>query len=184
MLYFLTGTKQCGKTSWLKGLIDEAAKIGGAQFIDGIITPAVFEGDEKVGIDVMLLPSQETLPLARIPEECRASGIVDGGTRVEKSGKRMKWQFDEGVVAQVNEHLSHITKENPSLGLLMIDEIGWLEFVDGSGYTEAMRILDERCYDEAIVVVRPELIDQAIERWALDVPYIINTELDPRGFLM
>lgn len=158
MLYLLTGNTQAGKTTWLEKLIMRAQEKDTP--LDGIITPAVFEDGEKTAIDCLLLPQHESLRLAW------QSSHFTNTEGVATTSLRMQWIFKDETIQAVNDHLAPITLSRPSEALLLIDELGWLEFNDGGGFTEAMRILDEGAYRDAIVVIRPALLEPAKKRWS------------------
>ena len=49
--------------------------------------------------------------------------------------------------------------------LLVVDELGPLEFVRGVGLMAGLAAVDEGRYAAAFVVVRPALVDEALRRW-------------------
>jgi nucleoside-triphosphatase THEP1 len=49
--------------------------------------------------------------------------------------------------------------------VLIIDELGYLEFEKNSGWTCAFDILEEGTYEVAIITVRVSLLPQALKRW-------------------
>ena len=49
--------------------------------------------------------------------------------------------------------------------LLLIDELGPLEFRGEGGFIAGFAAIDARHYRLAVVVVRPELLDAARQRW-------------------
>ena len=49
--------------------------------------------------------------------------------------------------------------------LLVVDELGPLEFARGVGLTEGLTAVDAGRYAVACVVVRPALVDEALRRW-------------------
>ena len=174
MLYLLTGESGCGKTLWLAQLVYYGMQQGVR--IDGLITPAVFEGDAKVGIDCILLPSEEEFHFAYLDRE--------EGDYASMLGQKMCWRFDQEAMERCNQHLSQYTPGNPSQTLFIIDELGWLEFAEDApgGFIEAMRILDQGCFQDAIAVVRPQLLEKAMERWAVQNPVVMQPGGDVRGF--
>lgn len=175
MLYLLTGESGSGKTLWLAELVYYGMQQGVG--IDGLITPAVFEDGTKVGIDCILLPTEEEFHFAYLDHE--------NGDCIPQNGQKMCWRFDQDAMERCNRHLSSITSENPSQTLFIIDELGWLEFAEApQGFTEAMRILDQQCFQDAIAVVRPQLLEKAMERWAQQNPVIMQPGGDVRGFFL
>jgi hypothetical protein len=55
-----------------------------------------------------------------------------------------------------------------SYDLIFIDELGLLEFQRGQGFIAAFTLLDEKCFRQAIVVIRPGLVHFARNRWKID----------------
>ena len=56
-------------------------------------------------------------------------------------------------------------RDLPPCDIVVIDELGPLEFIRGEGFEEGMRIVDDKRFHEMYVVVRPELVSQALKRW-------------------
>jgi nucleoside-triphosphatase len=71
------------------------------------------------------------------------------------------WQMDEGVLAWGNEIIMGLHDED----IIIIDEIGPLEFEKNLGFWSALEFLDESAYRTALVVVRPALLPVARKRW-------------------
>lgn len=158
MLFVLTGKSQTGKTSLLKKLIEEPLCI--KQFC-GVISPAVFEPDDsgvliKTGIDAWLLPSFEKFHLA---------SKVD--SQLNLGGKC--WNFDDVSIARINAHLNNIsTLDNLSNKCLVIDEIGPLELHENAGFYAGFSLLkNATLFSNAIVVVRPSLVEEFLDRFGL-----------------
>ena len=160
MLYLLTGDIQIGKTTWLKELIAQADEQGVE--LSGFISPAVFEDGRKTGIDVLLLPQKETLRFADV----KGIGKQFDESDVVKNKRPCMYAFHDSVIKAVNQHMSSIDPEHPAPGWLLIDELGFLEFSEQGGVLGAMRILDQGAYQNAIVVIRPSLLDDAQARWS------------------
>ncbi|MBQ6586650.1 MAG: hypothetical protein IJH83_07605 [Coriobacteriales bacterium] len=163
MLYLLTGGRQSGKTTWLKGLMTAARERG--LRLDGLVTPAVFEDDRKVAIDALLLPDGITLRLADWQKPVFTAG-ADAAAGEHRSATAMPWKFHAATVDAVNTHFAAYTPDAPAPGFLLVDELGWMEFNDNGGYVEAMRVLDQHAFaGDALAVIRPELLQAAVARW-------------------
>lgn len=145
----MTGVFQTGKTTWINTMLPQAFEQG--VDVQGVYTPAIFEGDTKTGIAATLLPSMEHFCLAtkRPFEDCD----------MEKG--KLGWIFDEQRIEQINAHLATCTDAQ----LLIIDELGPMEMLRNEGYTEGLALLDNRQVQNALLVVRPSLLDAARERW-------------------
>ncbi|MDR1089144.1 MAG: nucleoside-triphosphatase [Coriobacteriales bacterium] len=152
MLTLITGPFGSGKTTQLLRLYRLAQSRGVT--VAGVICPAVFEKQRKIGIDALLLPSEELLRLA---ERSSPNAAVRAGEQ------QTMWKFDTEVFTAVNQHLDSCVALLPEL--LIIDELGPQELLYGRGYTSALALLDRGLYADALVVVRPSLLDTALQRW-------------------
>jgi iron complex transport system ATP-binding protein len=153
-IILITGLSGAGKTSWCKRLVEIARDDG--YNVEGILSPGIFKADQKIGIGVMDLISGEEKQLAKLREEGRS----------EISTPR--WVFDPQVLEWANQAL-----ENGSGGdLLVIDEIGPLEFLRNKGLTAGLDRLDRGEYQVACVVVRSSLLQKALQRWPN--AYVVN----------
>jgi energy-coupling factor transporter ATP-binding protein EcfA2/nucleoside-triphosphatase THEP1 len=118
--------------------------------VAGVLCPARFDGDEKSGIDVLDLESgrQRHLATRRLPE-----GGADGA-----------WSFDQEAFAWANEALRKTPRE---CDLLVVDELGPLELLHDEGFTAAWHAIARGGHRLTVIVVRPELVDAALQRWPL-----------------
>ena len=155
MLLILTGDIRTGKTTWLEARVRELEAAGVTA--RGVTAPGVWRGDEKVGIENVLLPSRERVLLATPAE----SGCSRG----------MGWDFDAAALARVNAHFAGLAaaagENNLRPGLLVIDEIGPLELRRGDGLTAALALLDTgptSAWPHALVVVRSTHADELATR--------------------
>lgn len=144
----LTGPSGSGKTTLCRELAAKAA--GAGHQVAGIVSPARFEGRHKLGIDALDLRSGEVRPLARRP----AAGVDD---------RPPPWSFQEATLAWGDE----ILRNAVPCALLVVDELGPLEWRDGRGWPSGLAAVDSRAFEHALVVVRPSLIALATARWPL-----------------
>lgn len=156
-LILLSGESGAGKTRWCLELIEyaKAQKIP----VAGLVSPPVFEGNRKIGIDLVDLTSGKRRRLAVLRKE--------GALFSNKGPQTEDWQFDEEAIDwgnQVLDRLSNDLEGEPQL--LILDELGPLEFLHGKGLLNALRLIDQRHYTLACVVVRPGLLPMAQQRWA------------------
>ena len=152
-LLILTGNKGAGKTTWCLELIAEAYQ---RRFrVSGVVSPAVMDGGQKVGIDLMDAYTGERRRLALFREEGSPKN------RLEKGLSTMDWIFDPSVAAWGNQILKGLVASD----LLVVDELGPLEFLEGKGLTAGLKCIDDRRYQMACVVIRPRLLANAVERW-------------------
>ena len=82
----------------------------------------------------------------------------------------MHWTFDEQVLEWGNQ----VIKNSIPTDLLVVDEIGPLEMKWGRGWTNALEALDSRLYRQAILVMRPSLMNLAEERWQWGIKVLIE----------
>jgi nucleoside-triphosphatase THEP1 len=151
-LILVTGASGSGKTTWCEALVDQARQMGFRP--EGLLSPPVYEDGCKTGIDLLDLKSQARRRLAwqRSSEAAVQSGPATVG-----------WQFDPHVLAWGDRLLRELVGRHPDL--LVLDEIGPLELERGQGLQSGLRLIDERGYRLACVVVRPALLPVAGERW-------------------
>ena len=146
----VTGARGTGKSLWCAA-VAEAARARGLR-VAGVSSPAVIEGGRKTAIDLVDLGTGQRRRLAEVR---RAD---EPGTATQR------WRFAEPALAWGNEVL-RAAAEGPGVDLLLVDELGPLEFVRGEGFTDGLMALDARRYAVALVVVRPALVDEALRRW-------------------
>jgi nucleoside-triphosphatase THEP1 len=166
----ITGEIESGKTSLCQEIITLANELGINS--TGLISPGFFEGDEKIAIDAEDLSSGERRRLA----------VLKTAESSEVSTKR--WSFDPETVCWGNQVLSASTP----CDLLIVDELGPLEFNQAKGWISAFEVIENKDYQAAILVIRPSLVQQASRRWEINqildlsgsgpFPYSIKELLD------
>jgi nucleoside-triphosphatase THEP1 len=145
--FIVTGEQGSGKTTFCQALIRQAQKVGWQ--IAGVLSPPVFKGDEKVGIDIVDLSTSQRKGLANLREE--------GGD----GPQTIRWAFNGDVLAWGNDVLGNV----PSCDLLIVDELGPLEFEREEGWLNGFCAVDTGEYKFAVIVVRPQLVEGALEKW-------------------
>jgi nucleoside-triphosphatase THEP1 len=151
-LLLLSGESGVGKTAWCTQLIYEAGSSGIS--LVGIISPAVFENGIKTGIDLVMLHTGERRRLAGRRND-HSSAQLPG------SPITLDWFFDPWVLEWGNRHLSKLPKGD----LLILDELGPLEFTKNAGLTAGLVLIDSCRFRLMCVVVRPALLAMAQSRW-------------------
>jgi nucleoside-triphosphatase THEP1 len=154
-LILITGSSGSGKTTWCEALVDQAHQMGISAV--GLLSPPVYAGDRKIGIDLLDLETQERRRLAwlRTSQEPTPAGPAT-----------IDWQFDPQVLAWGDNRLRQTDANQKALqNLLILDELGPLEFVRGQGWQSGLRMIDGRGFWLACVVVRPALLPVALARW-------------------
>lgn len=154
-LVLVTGRSGCGKTAWCLELVQQAQLAGASPL--GVVSPGVFVDGHKVGIDLLEIHTGKRRHLARRRSEATAKGGSGPHTRA--------WQFDGGVLDWANRSLDNLAAGD----LLIIDELGPLEFLENQGLVSGLKLVDERRYRMACVTVRPLLLATAQERWPWSV---------------
>lgn len=146
--YLLSGARQIGKTTLLFKLIDRAGNLG----IDvrGVISPAVFENGQKVGIDLL---DVRTKQLSRLADLNPSNPTSDSVT--------VHWIFHPEVLAFGNT----IFVRSVPCDLLMVDELGPIELERGQGWQNGLQAIHSEKYHTAVIVIRPELVENALNRW-------------------
>lgn len=145
LLFLITGSRGAGKTTFCNALVQAAR--GAGWKVSGVISQAVYEGNQRIAIDAEALHTGEKRRLATRSDQPAP------GTRY--------WQFDEAVIAWCNQ----VFQASIPTDLLMVDELGPLEFEDGIGWQAALQAIDSRQYAIGMVVVRAELIGIGLMRW-------------------
>jgi nucleoside-triphosphatase len=146
-LVILTGQRGSGKTALCSLLVDKGRKAGWQ--VKGLMTPAVFEAEQKTAIDALDLHSRQRRLLARVRQ--------DGDTGIQT----MSWTFDP----QALEWGSRVLRESVPCDLLVVDELGPLELLRSQGWTAGLDVLDNGEYKLGVVVIRSELLEIARRRW-------------------
>jgi len=146
-IILLSGESGLGKTTLCLKLLEMLKDI--PLIVNGVVCPPLYEGSIKSGIEVLILKSNEKRQLARL-NKGENNGLF---TR--------KWLFDETVTSWGNQELAKATP----CDVLVIDELGPLEFERDSGFLNAFTAINSRDYRSALVVIRPSLLAKAIEHW-------------------
>lgn len=146
-LILVTGLSGAGKSTWCLKLAEMAEQQG--LTVSGVLSPGIYRGDRKVGIGVRDLFSGEKHQLARLRDDEDAELATP------------RWTFDPETMAWANTALDN----SPKADLLIIDELGPLEFLRGEGLTAGLTRIDAGDYRVACVVVRSSLLPKALQRW-------------------
>ena len=147
-IFFISGERDVGKSHFCAEIV-KAGKRAGFD-VAGIISPAVYGDVGRLRIDVQDVRSGERKALA-FTEAFTGEGPVTE-----------HWHFDSQALDWGNEIIS---KAVPC-DVLVIDEIGPLEFRLGKGWRAGITTLDSMDYWLGFAVIRPELIGEAMKRWS------------------
>ena len=172
VFWLLTGKKGSGKTSWCRELVAVARRAG--QSVCGLLSEPVFVAGRKVAIDLVDIASRERRRLAWLRARPCAGLLAAVAERavecaMQRDGLRPgaplpaagRWEFDPETIAWGNE----ILRRDEPADLLIIDELGPLEFRQGDGLQAAFTTLSAGHDRLGIVVVRPSLVPLARGRW-------------------
>lgn len=146
-LILVTGLSGAGKTTWCSKLANLARQQG--MLVSGILSPGIFRGERKIGIGIKDLYTGEERPLAKLR----------GDEDAELATPR--WAFDPEALDWANSRL----ETSPAGDLLIIDELGPLEFLRDEGLTSGLDRIDAGDFKVACVVIRSSLLPKALQRW-------------------
>ncbi len=144
-LIFVTGPRGSGKSSRCAEFVIFARACGIS--VSGVLSIPVFDSAVKVAIELLDVGTGASRRFAH----------HHGG----KGADVGHWRLEDSALAWANGVL-RIAADSE---LLLVDELGPMELLRGEGLVEGMRALDSGRYRLALVVVRPELLPQALERW-------------------
>ncbi len=155
----VSGSVGSGKTTFCNSVIEAIKDTAqGTWTITGILAPAVLAEDTKIGIDALDLTSGERRRLAQ--------RLTDSSAGI----RTQRWSMDRGTIDWCNQ----VLRKSTPCDLLVVDELGPLEFERDEGFREGLTALDSGQYRAALVVVRTELLHFAEERWPEAVVHTIR----------
>ena len=141
--WIITGARETGKTRFCSHLIEKARSKD--LDIAGLLSPPVFVNGVKTAIEVEDLRTGERKILAR----SRQDDLANIQTK--------RWSFDSEALNWGNDRLAEATP----CDLLVVDELGLLEFERGGGWQNGITAIHSSKFQLAVVVIRPELIAKA-----------------------
>ncbi len=146
----ITGERGAGKTGYLSGYV-AAAKARGRS-VGGVLAPAVFQGGQRSGYDLVDLRTGARWPLARVVRPGSGTALVG------------VYHFDDTALREGN--WSILTALAEGADIIAIDEVGPLEF-RGDGWAGALQSALEQCgrRQELVVVVRATLVEELSARF-------------------
>ena len=150
LLFVITGARGAGKTAFCARIVEAAREAGWKAA--GILSHPVFEGDTRTAIEAEDLRTGARRTLARRVAADEAT-LPTPGTK--------HWSFDPAAIDWANS----VLEAAPPADLLIVDELGPLEFERNAGWQKGLAAVDSRQYAIALVVVRAELLGEALLRW-------------------
>jgi nucleoside-triphosphatase THEP1 len=161
MILLLTGESGSGKTM-LCACVVATLKPRGVNVAGVLTLPRLAaQRGEKTGMEVEDVRTGERVALAE-------------RVAVSKGTANLSWQFDAGGV----EHGAQILRAATPCDVLVVDELGPLEFVHAQGWVIALDILRAGKYRAALVVVRPGLVESFQARVKLNPQILTVTALN------
>lgn len=148
LLFLITGYRGSGKTSFCRKMVEAAREAGWKTA--GLLSNPIFQDGVRTAIEAEDLLSGETRILAT------RTHSPDEGT----PGVR-QWKFDGAALDWGSGVLASATP----CDLLVVDELGPLEFDRGEGWQAGLEAVDSRQYAIAFLVIRAELLGDALARW-------------------
>jgi nucleoside-triphosphatase len=159
-IWIISGPRGVGKTRFCSNLVENARRQG--LLVKGVTCPAVFSQGIKTAIDVEDLASQKRYRLAQAKNYDGCGTVTD------------HWDFDANVMAMTD----HLLADAHDCDLVVLDELGPLEFKMGKGWQNGLMLIDQKDFDNALVVIRPELVGDAMERWptakVIEIPPMLD----------
>ncbi|MCS7197468.1 MAG: hypothetical protein NZ930_02115 [Candidatus Bipolaricaulota bacterium] len=137
----ITGPRNSGKTKFCQRCVVRARACGWR--VTGILTRGAWHNGEKLAL------------------YARDLGVGEERLLAQRKSAREPWEF----IGETLEWGNGIFARAVPTDLLVVDELGPLEWLEGRGWTAAFGAIDSGQYRVALVVVRPELIAQAQRRW-------------------
>lgn len=149
----ITGARGSGKTTYLKNLIEEYISCSPSRRIGGVITSAAIAANT-----------------VSLKTEYKAVHVIDGEAKLLLSDHyRENWKplgrfwYNPDTFSWA---VSLIQKDASYCSLVVLDEIGPLE-LKGGGYAECLQQLLLEFEGELILVIREEILQNAINHFSL-----------------
>ena len=155
-IILITGNRESGKTSLCLEIVNYARENGLS--VTGLISPKSFENGKANRILCLDLKSTEKTVLA----------VWEPGWDALNSAR--DWKINPDASEWGNERLASIISSD----VLIVDELGYREFVQNTGWMNAFNLIGKQEIGIAIVVVRPSLLPKAKEHW----PNAVEMNLD------
>ena len=143
-LWLVTGWRGSGKTTFCREML-QVARLAGWE-VAGLLSPAEIHNGIKDLIWTEDIGSGEKRLLASACQQTEAD-LVFGD-----------WYFNRKTLEWGNQ----VLQSSIPCGLLVIDELGPLEFNLSLGWVSALELIKKAQYRLALVVIRPELLAPAL----------------------
>jgi nucleoside-triphosphatase THEP1 len=148
-ILIISGTRASGKTTFCT-LIAKILRSDGLD-VAGLLSLPVIKRGEEIAKDAFDIRSGVRRTLGSVKLHGTATTEVQTG----------RWAFDTKTIDWCNT----IFQSSIPCDFLIIDEIGPLEFDQGQGFLEALNALNSGEFIHGVVVIRPHLLEAALQRW-------------------
>ncbi len=142
-IWMISGDRMVGKTTFCQAMIQTARRSGWD--VAGLLSPAIFKDGIKESIWAEDIRYGEKRPLAAAIQQGESDLILGN------------WFFNRQTLAWGNQ----VLHASIPCDLLVIDELGPLEFKVHTGWMAAFDVLESSRFHLALVVIRPELVKTA-----------------------
>ena len=157
-IILLSGSSGSGKTTTLLLLLERLKPLN----LDfrGIVCPPVLVQGEKTGFKIQDVTSGESMLI--------------GGLNTSRTAYMAtpKWKLEPLAVEWGNK----ILKNSTPCEVLIVDEMGPIEFDRNEGLTQGLSAVDSRAFSVALVTIRPSLLQNALQRWPNSITISIDRE--------
>lgn len=158
-LIIVSGSSGAGKSSWCLQLAEQARS--SSLVIGGLISPPVYIDGAKFGIDLVDQLTGERRRLA-----VRRNGAENGI-------RTANWLVDPQVLAWGNKQLLNL----PPCACVILDELGPLEFTQGQGLMNGLKLIDDHQLPLVVAVIRPKFLPLVRKRWPWGELLVIDSKL-------
>lgn len=161
-LFILSGDREIGKTTFLKRLLQDSALR--SCDIAGVVSPAVFQEQQKIGIDLLD-------PRTRVQKR-----LADLRSVEETASVTQHWNFLPESMDWGNQLLAAAVP----CDLLIVDELGPLELKMGQGWQQGITAVSSGQYRLCLLVIRPSLLEEAHSLWPTGEVFLFQSKNDPQ----
>jgi len=145
-LWIITGRQNSGKTSMILDIVKEVQAKG--YLICGLVSPGIYEKNEKIAIQVVNLETEQKKILA------------DRKLDPNNLYPLKKWEMHDEIIQWGEKQLQEI---NPKGKIFFLDEIGIYEIMEQRGWQTGIKIITQKTYQKAFLSVRREMLSAIVK---------------------